>query len=163
MDDDRDRTLREHLDRLLTSRNAHADFEAAIDDLPPTLRGAQAGSLPYTAWQLLEHLRIAQRDILEFSRDPGWESPPWPEGYWPESATPPQPAAWEASVAAFRADLEAMRALVTDPQTDLFAEIPGSDGGATLLREALLLADHNAYHVGQLVALRRLLGAWPGG
>jgi hypothetical protein len=161
MDDDRDRALREHLDRLLTSRNAHADFEAAIADLPPTLRGAPAEPLPYTAWQLLEHLRISQHDILEFSRDPDWESPPWPKGYWPETETPPRPAAWEASVAAFRADLAAMRALVTDPRSDLFAEIPGGDGGATLLREALLLADHNAYHVGQLVALRRLLGAWP--
>jgi len=118
--------------------------------------------VPHTPWRLLEHLRIAQWDILEFSRNPKHVSPSFPDGYWPRSDAPPDAAAWDRSVAAFRADLKAMQDLVADPATDLFALLPHGEG-QTILREALLVADHNAYHLGQLVMLRRALGAWDGG
>jgi hypothetical protein len=137
------------------------EFDEAVADVPPELRGRRVPSAPHTAWQLLEHLRIAQWDILEFSRDPGHISPAWPEGYWPETETPPDAQAWEKSLRQFRRDLDAMRKLIADPEADLFARIPHGEG-QTLLREALVLADHNAYHLGQLVLLRRLLGAWQG-
>lgn len=157
--DARDGALRKHLIELLSSRGAHADFNEAIDGLPEGLRGARVKDLPFTAWRLLEHLRLAQWDILEFSRNPKHKSPKWPEGYWPEGDTPASPAAWDASVAAFRRDLAEMEKLVANPSNDLFAPIPHGQG-QTLLREALLVADHNSYHVGQLILLRRLLGAW---
>jgi hypothetical protein len=155
-----DQELREHLLYLLRGGGAHLDFEAAIADLPPNLRGAKLAGLPHTPWRLLEHMRIAQWDILEFSRNPRHASPPFPEGYWPAGDGPPTADAWDRSVAAFRADLLAMQDLVADPSTDLFARIPHGEG-QTILREALLIADHNSYHLGQLVAVRRLLGAWP--
>jgi hypothetical protein len=157
-----DQALREHLLYLLRGGGAHLDFEAAIADLPPELRGARPPGVPHTPWRLLEHLRIAQWDILEFSRNPRHVSPMFPEGYWPEGDAPPDAAAWDRSVAAFRADLRAMQDLVADPRTDLFARIPHGEG-QTVLREALLVADHNAYHLGQLVVVRRALGAWPEG
>ena len=128
-------------------------------DLPAKLRGVKPKGTPYTAWQLVEHMRIAQWDILEFSRDPKHVSPAWPEGYWPKSDAPPTPAAWNNSLRKFRADAKAMEKLVADKTTDLFRKIPHGTG-QTVLREALLVADHNAYHIGQLVLLRRLLGAW---
>ena len=156
-----DQVLREHLDYLLGGGGAHLDFDKAIAGLPAELRGVRAPNTPHTAWRLLEHLRIAQWDILEFSRNPKHVSPEWPAGYWPAGDAPPEDAAWDGSVAAFRADLHAMRALVNNPKTDLFARIPHGDG-QTILREALLVADHNAYHLGQLVLLRRALGAWDG-
>ena len=156
-----DHSLRQHLVKLLESEGAHVDFNAAIADLPADMRGVKASGVPFTAWQLLEHLRIAQSDILEFSRNAKHESPKWPEGYWPEADTPSTDVAWEASVQAFRRDLKAMEDLVSDPSTDLFARIPHGSG-QTILREALLIADHNAYHVGQLVLLRRALGTWKG-
>ena len=155
-----DQALREHLLYLLRKGDAHLDFEAAIAALPVALRGAKVPGVPHTPWRLLEHLRIAQWDILEFSRNPRHVSPPFPDGYWPDGDAPPDAAAWDRSVAAFRADLQAMQNLVADPATDLFAPIPHGDG-QTILREALLVADHNAYHLGQLVVLRRALGAWP--
>ncbi len=158
---DRDQSLREHLLYLLRGGGAHLDFEAAIADLPVELRGAKVAGVPHTPWRLLEHLRIAQWDILEFSRNPRHVSPSFPDGYWPEGDAPPDAGAWDRSVAAFRADLQAMQDLVADPATDLFAPIPHGQG-QTVLREALLVADHNAYHLGQLVVLRRALGAWPG-
>ena len=154
-----DQALRRHLVDLLRGGNAHAEFDKVIADLPSELRGAKPTALPYTVWRLLEHMRIAQWDILEFSRNPKHVSPEWPGGYWPEGDAPPDEAAWQESVKAFRADLKAMEDLVTDPSTDLFAPIPHGDG-QTILREALLVADHNAYHVGQIVTVRRLLGAW---
>jgi hypothetical protein len=154
-----DAALRKHLIELLRGRGAHADFDAAIDGLPEALRGARVKDLPFTPWRLLEHLRLAQSDILEFSRNPKHKSPKWPEGYWPEGDAPRNSAAWEASVAAFRRDVAEMEKLVTDTSNDLFAPIPHGQG-QTLLREALLVADHNSYHVGQLILLRRLLGAW---
>jgi hypothetical protein len=151
--------LRTELDLLLKGGSAHADFEQAIADFPADLAGHKPEGAPHTAWELLEHLRLAQRDMLEFSRDPAHESPAWPEGYWPKTPAPPDASAWQRSAESYRSDLEAMRKLVANPATDLFAAFPHGDG-QTLLREALQLADHNAYHVGELIFLRRLMGAW---
>jgi hypothetical protein len=155
----KDASLRKHLVELLRGGEAHADFEKAIGGLPVKMRGARAKNLPFTPWRLLEHLRIAQWDILEFSRDAKHVSPDWPSGYWPSSDAPPNAAAWTKSVATFRRDLRAMEALVKNPKTDLFARIPHGTG-QTILREALLVADHNAYHLGEMVVMRRALGAW---
>ena len=152
-----DVALRDHVLYLLRGGGAHAPIESVLDDWPATLRGAKPEGQPHTAWRLLEHLRIAQSDILEFSQNPEHVSPPWPAGYWPASDAPPDEDAWERSRAALRADREAMEALVQDPTVDLLAPIPHGEG-QTLLREALLVADHNAYHQGQLAVLRRLLG-----
>jgi DinB superfamily len=154
-----DAALRKHLVDLLRGGNAHADFDRTVGGLPARLRGARTPKLPFTPWRLLEHMRIAQLDILEFSRDAEHVSPDWPKGYWPTGDAPPSARAWEGSVAGFRRDLAAMEALVKNPATDLFARIPHGTG-QTILREALLVADHNAYHLGQLLLLRRLLGAW---
>ncbi len=156
-----DSALRQHLVELLRGGNAHLQFEAAIADLPPKLRGVKPKGLDFTAWRLLEHMRLAQWDILEFSRNSKYVSLEFPAGYWPKGDAPASDAAWKKSVAGFRADLKAVQKLVEDPAIDLFARIPWGDG-QTILREALLVADHNAYHLGQLVMLRRLLGAWHG-
>jgi hypothetical protein len=152
-------SLRKEVDRLLSGKGAHADFAAAVDGLPPKLRGVRPQGAPHSAWELLEHLRIAQWDMLEFSRDPKHVSPGWPDGYWPKSAEPDSATAWEHSVKSFQRDLKAMRELVSDPKSDLFTPLPHGEG-QTLLREALQMADHNAYHVGELIFLRRVLGAW---
>ena len=151
--------LRENLIALLTGGHAHATFDDAIKNLPPNLRGKKPDNFPHSPWMILEHLRIAQWDILEFSRDSKHVSPKWPEGYWAKSATPANAAAWTKSVNQFRSDLKEMQELIRNPKTDLFAKIPWGDG-QTILREALVLADHNAYHVAQLVDVRRLLSAW---
>lgn len=155
-----DKALREHVVYLLKGGGAHLSYDDAVADLPEKLRGAKADGVPHTPWRLLEHMRIAQWDILEFSRDAEHVSPEFPDGYWPASDAPPNADAWDKSVKGFRADLTAMQDLVSDPATDLFAPIPHGDG-QTILREALLVADHNAYHLGQLVVIRRCLGAWP--
>ncbi len=152
-------SLREHLLYLLRGGGAHLDFDKAVTGLPPALRGAKPPGQPHTPWRLLEHLRICQWDILEFTRNPRHVSPAFPEGYWPKGDAPPDDGAWDRSVAAFRADLKAMQDLVASPAPDLFVPLPHGEG-QTALREALLVADHNAYHLGQLVVLRRLLGAW---
>jgi hypothetical protein len=152
--------LREHVIELLHGGNAYPDFEAAITNMPVEKQGLKPPGLPHTPWRLLEHMRIAQWDILRFSIDPHHVSPEFPKGYWPEGDAPPDETAWDRSVAAFRADLKTMMDLVSDPRTDLFAPITHGQG-QTILREALLVADHNAYHLGQLVTVRRLLGAWP--
>ncbi|HKR30146.1 MAG TPA: DinB family protein [Terriglobales bacterium] len=150
-------SLQQHVLTLLSGKRAHLDFEEAIRGFAPELRGKKIKSAPHTMWQLLEHMRIAQRDILEFSRNAKHVSPKWPEGYWPDSAAPPSDAAWKKSVAAFRGDLEAMKQLVAEAdERQLYARIPHGDG-QTLLREALLVGDHNAYHLGQLVFLRKML------
>ncbi len=151
--------LREHVIYLLDGGGAHARFDDVVKNLPEDLRGMKPNGLPHTAWMLLEHLRLAQWDILEFSRNPKHESPKWPEGYWPQTEQPPNAAAWEKGVKQFRKDLKAMQELIAAPKTNLYARIPWGDG-QTVLREALLLADHNAYHLGQLVDVRRGLGAW---
>ena len=153
-----DTALREHLVKLLHGRGAHVPFERAVADVPEDRRGVIPNRAEASLWQQLEHLRIAQWDILEFSRDSSHVSPAWPDGYWSASASPP-PGAWEESVDAFLADCAAMVGLVSDPQADLYR--PFAHGtGQTLLREALVVADHNSYHVGQIVLLRRLLGCW---
>jgi hypothetical protein len=155
----KDTVLRDHLLNLLSGRGAHLDWKAAFTGIPPKLRGIRPEGLPFSPWELLEHMRIAQWDILEFSRDPKHVSPDWPAGYWPESPEPPNTKVWEKSVKIFARDLAAMKKLVVNPRTDLFARIPHG-AGQTILREALLVADHNAYHLGQVIVLRRLLGAW---
>lgn len=157
--DNHDQALRQHLLDLLKGGNAHVRFEEAVKDFPEGLRGKKPEGQPHTAWRLLEHMRIAQWDILEFSRSSKHVSPEFPDGYWPEGDAPPSVAAWEKSVKQFRADVKAMQDLVADPKTDLYARIPWGDG-QTVLREALLVADHNAYHLGELLMIRRLLGAW---
>ena len=156
--DDKDRSLREHLLYLLRGGGAHVNFEDAVKDFPAELINAKAEGVPYTPWALLEHMRIAQWDILEFSRSAAHTSPDWPEGYWPAPGREAGAGDWQRSVEAFRADLAAVCALVEDPAGDLYARIPHGDG-QTLLREALLVADHNAYHLGALVTLRRTLEA----
>jgi hypothetical protein len=157
--DPHDKKLRDHLIDLLTSGNAHATFDHAVKGMPAKLQGVKPQGFPHSAWMLLEHLRLAQCDILEFSRNAKYKTPKWPEDYWPKNEAPPNAAAWNKSVQEFHRDLKAMGELVVNPKTDLYAPIPWGEG-QTILREALLLADHNAYHVGQLVDVRRLLGAW---
>jgi hypothetical protein len=154
-----DKALRQHLLYLLKDGGAHAKFDDILRDFPAELRGKKPANFPHTAWMLLEHMRIAQWDILEFSRNAKHASPKWPGGYWPKTEAPPSPAAWAKSITGFHEDLKAMETLITNPKTDLCAPLPWGDG-QTVLREALLVADHNAYHLGQLVTLRRLLGAW---
>ncbi|MBV8071625.1 MAG: DinB family protein [Acidobacteriaceae bacterium] len=154
-----DKLLREHLIELLKGGHAHADFESVIKNLPVEARGQQLQSAPHSAWDELEHMRIAQWDILEFSRNPKHVSPEFPSGYWPASHIPPDEEAWDKSVAGFLRDRDLFIKLIQDPATDLYARIPHGDG-QTVLREAMLAADHNAYHLGQLVLLRRLIGVW---
>jgi hypothetical protein len=152
-----DKALRDHLLYLLKGGGAHASFDDAIGDWPVQLAGAKVANYPHSAWMLLEHLRLAQWDILEFSHNRKHVSPAWPEGYWPASDTPSSEKEWKESVAAFKSDLREMQRLVADRKVDLYAKIPWGDG-QTVLREALLAADHNAYHIGQLVTLRKAIG-----
>lgn len=154
-----DRVLREHLVKLLEWQSAHASFDAAIEGVPPPARGKRPEHLPYSPWELLEHMRIAQWDILDFCRNPAYASRQWPDEYWPSEPVPSTPDTWEQSVHQFREDRKAMQKFVQDPAVDLYATVPHGSG-QTYLREALLVADHNAYHLGQLVVVRRLLGVW---
>jgi len=154
-----DKALRQHLLNLLKASDAHVDFDSAFKDLPAQLRGKRPKDTQHSPWEVLEHMRIAQWDILEFSRNPKHKSPEFPRGYWPRTQSPPDDTAWDKSIQSFRDDLEALCALVDDKSTDLFAKVPHGDG-QTILREALLAADHNAYHLGEVVLLRRILGAW---
>lgn len=155
--DSRDNSLRDHLLYLLKDRGAHTSFDAAMGDWPVQLAGVKVANFPHTAWMLLEHMRLAQWDILEFSRNSKHVSPAWPEGYWPASEMPPSEKTWKASMSAFKKDLRTMEGLVANRKIDLYAKIPWGDG-QTILREALLVADHNAYHLGQLVMLRKSIG-----
>lgn len=157
-DVDNERALREHVLYLLRGGGAHIKFEEVVGDFPVELFNAHAEGVPYTPWQLLEHMRIAQWDIVEFSRDASHVSPEWPEGYWPDKSREASEDDWRKSVESFRSDLREMEALVEDASTDLYARIQHGDG-QTILREALLVADHNAYHLGALVTLRRALEA----
>jgi len=159
MTGDQTAKLREHLIYLLKGGGAHLSFDKAVAGLPAELRGARPPGIPHTPWRLLDHLRIAQWDILEFTRKPKHVSPVWPAGYWPATQAPPDDAAWDKSVKAFRADLASLRRIVKNPKINLHARLPHGTG-QTVLREVLLVADHNAYHLGQLVLVRRLLGAW---
>ena len=154
--------LRAHLIELLRGGHAHVTFDDAVRDLPPKFRGTVPRGSAYSAWQLIEHMRLTQEDILKFSRnyDGTYESPEWPEGYWPSATAPAGEEGWEATLRAFRADHQAMEALVLDTAQDLFEPFPWGEG-QTLLREALLVVDHTSYHLGQLVLVRRLVGAWP--
>jgi len=154
-----DKALREHLLNLLKGDGAHTDFEAAAKNLPPGLQGKRPKGSEHSPWEVLEHLRIAQWDILEFSRNAKHLSPEFPSGYWPSAAAPPNEKAWDKSVDAFRSDLKAMVELVANESTDLFIPIPHGEG-KTILREALLVADHNAYHLGEIVLVRRRMGGW---
>ncbi|MET0622384.1 MAG: DinB family protein [Pyrinomonadaceae bacterium] len=151
--------LRQHLIKLLDWDDAHVDFDSVVDGIPARLRGRRPEGLPYSAWELLEHMRITQRDILDFCRYEVYDSPAWPDECWPKTPEPPSEKAWDDSVAAFRADRRTLTELITDPSIGLFAKIPHGTG-QTYLREALLVADHSAYHLGEMVAVRRLLGAW---
>jgi uncharacterized damage-inducible protein DinB len=155
----KEKLLREHLVNLLSGRGAHVDWKATFKGIPPKLRGVRPSGVPYSVWELLEHMRIAQWDILEFSRDSNHVSPEWPKDYWPSVAAPANANAWNKSLQSFSRDLEGMKKLVASPKTDLFAQIPHGTG-QTILREALLVADHNAYHLGQVLTVRRLLGNW---
>jgi hypothetical protein len=154
-----DKALRVHVVNLLTKTEAHADFDAAVKGLPAKLRGEKPKGAEHSPWQVLEHLRIAQCDLIEYAVNPKHVSPEFPAGYWPKEAAPASGAAWDKSVEGFRKDRQRLCELVMDDKTDLLAKIPYA-GGQTLLRQTLVTADHNAYHVGQLVLLRRMLGAW---
>ena len=154
-----DQSLRKHLIELLDGAQAHATFDNVIDAFPAKQRGEIPKGLPHSAWMLLEHMRIAQSDILDFSHNPKYKPLKWPADYWPKSPAPPNATAWNKSVESFHDDLEAMKKLVGDPKTDLFAKIPWGEG-QTVLREAMLLADHNSHHLGQIIDVRRLLGIW---
>ena len=147
---------------LLQGNQAHASLEAAVANMAEELRGMVPPPLPYSAWQILEHLRITQRDILDFSAPPkgGYKPLDWPAAYWPKEAIPPRPESWDESLAAIHADRQAFEALLTRSDVDLYTPFAWGDG-QNLLREALLIADHNSYHTGELIVLRRLLGAWP--
>lgn len=154
-----DKQLRDHIVSLLKGGSAHATFDDAVKNMPEKLRGVKPEGLPHSAWMLLEHLRIGQWDILEFCRNAKYKALKWPEEYWPKNEAPPSSAAWDKSVQQFRKDAKAMQELIGNAKTDLLAKISWGDG-QTILREAFVVADHNAYHVAQLVDVRRLLGAW---
>jgi hypothetical protein len=152
-------SLRDHLIELLHAGHAHIGFREAVDDWPENLRGVKPPGQPFTPWRVLEHMRIAQWDIVEFSKNAKHVSPDWPDGYWPKQDAPPNGKAWDDSIRQIERDRKEMERLVSDPANDLSAKIPHGTG-QTLLREALVLADHNSYHLGQLVLLRRLVGGW---
>jgi uncharacterized damage-inducible protein DinB len=152
-------SVRDLITRLLNWGDAHVSFDTAVADIPPDLRGKVPQNLPYSAWQLVEHLRIAQHDILDFCLNPNYEEMKWPDDYWPESAAPPSQAAWNDSLRRFKEDRTSLQQLAADERFDLEARIPHGSG-QTYLRELVLVADHTAYHVGQLVLVRRLLGNW---
>jgi uncharacterized damage-inducible protein DinB len=151
--------VREQLGRLLSWEDAHVGFDSVIADIPSELRGKQPAGLPYSPWQLVEHLRRTQRDILEFCVNPKYQELEWPDDYWPPTAAPASSKAWDESIRQFREDRDALQKLAADPEVDLTARIPHGDG-QTYLRELVLAADHAAYHLGELVVVRRLLGIW---
>jgi hypothetical protein len=154
-----DSAIRDHVARLLAWDEAHAGFDKAVAGIPAAMRGQAPPGLPYSPWQLLEHLRRTQHDILDFCRNPDYEEMKWPDAYWPEAAAPPTGAAWDRSIADFHEDRAALQQMAKDPALDLTAVIPHGTG-QTYLREFLLVADHSAYHVGELIIIRRLLKIW---
>ncbi len=153
-------SIRDHLARLLDWREAHVEFDAAVDGIGPQHRGVVPDGLPHSAWQLVEHVRIAQNDILDFCANAAYREKKWPDDYWPAHPAPPSEAAWDQSIASYVRDRDALKQLVGDSKIDLAAKV-GHGAGQTYLREVLLVADHTAYHVGQIVLVRRLLGIWP--
>jgi hypothetical protein len=154
-----EKSVREHLGRILAWEDAHVGYDKAVHGIPVASRGKRPAKLPYSAWQLIEHLRITQKDILDFCRDSNYQERKWPDDYWPASAAPPSAKSWAESIRRFREDRESLQQLAADPEIELTARIPHGSG-QTYLRELLLVADHTAYHVGELVLLRRLLGIW---
>jgi hypothetical protein len=154
-----DQALREHVVNLLTREMAHAGFDAAVKDFPIDRINERLGGVEYSAWDLVYHLRFSQWDMLDFSRNPGYREVEWPKAYWPDPEKEAGGAEWDEELTAFRRDLAEMVALVEKPDTDLFAKIPHGSG-QTILREALLIADHNSHHVGQLILMRKLMGVW---
>jgi len=155
---DQSATLRRQLVDAMSGRQAHVDFDSAVKEFPVEARGIKPGHAPHTAWQLLEHMRIAQHDILDFSRNPNYRELTWPDEYWPKSEAPPDDAAWDRSVANYRQEAQELAKLISDAKHDLFEPFSHGDG-QTLLREALLVANHNSYHLGQLVYLKKMLTA----
>ena len=154
-----DESLRNHVVELLDGGHAHATFDTVIKNIPAELRGEVPRGMPHSAWMLLEHMRLAQWDILDFSVNPKYKAMKWPEDYWPKAPAPPDAASWEKSIKLFRGDLDAMKKLVSDSKTDLFKKLAWGKG-QTILREALLVANHNSHHLGQMIDVRRLLGIW---
>jgi hypothetical protein len=154
-----DKSLREHLINLLKSEGAHVDFDAAVKEMPVSLQGKKPKGAQHSPWEVLEHMRIVQWDILEFTRNASHISPEFPSGYWPSAPVPPNDNAWDKSAEAFQSDLATIVGIVANESIDLLAPIPHDDK-KTVLREVLLVADHNAYHLGELILLRRMLGAW---
>ena len=155
-----DASLREHLVQLLDWKDAHASFDAAVEGVPIEHRGAVPPGASHSLWQLVEHLRLAQHDIHDFCVNPGYEEMDWPDDYWPFDPAPPSPEAWDESLKGYREDRTRMIELAKDTAVDLHARIPHGTG-QTYLREILLVADHNAYHIGQIVFVRKMLGSWP--
>ena len=157
---DGDKALRDELLHLLRGGNAHMSFDEAVTDFPMTAINQRPPNVPYTPWHLLEHMRIAQWDILDFMRNPDYRELKWPDDHWPASDAMADEAAWEQTLATFRADLQAVEEIADDPQTDLYARIPHGTG-QIILREILLVADHNAHHIGEFAILRQVMGTWP--
>jgi uncharacterized damage-inducible protein DinB len=156
---DSDQPFRRHLAKVLDWEDAHATFDASVRGIEPRFRGVAPDGMPHSPWQLLEHLRVTQRDILDFCRSPKYEEKKWPEDYWPTSPAPATDAAWDESIREYRKDRDALKEIALDPEIDLLARVPNGSG-QTYLRELLLVADHSSYHVGQLVLVRRALGIW---
>jgi hypothetical protein len=154
-----EQSLRKHLIELLDGGHAHATFDQVVKDFPARYRGEIPPGLPHSGWMLLEHIRIAQWDIFDFSRNPKYKPMKWPAEYWPKNAAPANAVEWEKSIQAFHSDLEGMKKLVSDPKTDLLAKLKWGEG-QTVLREAMLIADHTSHHLGQLIDVRRALGIW---
>ena len=158
---EQDAILRNHLLVTLQGKGAHMTFDEAVADFPLDKINVKPPNIDYTPWHLVEHLRICQWDILDYIRNPDYQSRKWPDQYWPPADAQADAAAWETSIREFRRDMQELEALVKDPATDLYSPIPHGYGGHTILREILLVADHNAYHVGELGILRQIIGAWP--
>ncbi len=152
--------LRKQLVAALEGGHAHAEFDDVIKKLPADLRNAKVPNVPYTLWHLLEHIRLAQWDILDFIRNPEYKSMPWPEGYWPDPDAEADEKAWKKTIADFHKDRKELTELMTDPKTDFYGKIPHGSG-QHILREILLVVDHTAYHLGEFLVMRRMLGAWP--
>jgi len=159
---DNEEVIRKELLNLLRRGNAHMSFEEVVEDFPPDRINAKAPNMPYSAWHMLEHLRLSQRDIVAFIQEPDYRSPPWPEGYFPAPGGKTDEAGWQKSVRGFLADRAELESMIEDPDTDLFAAIPHAQD-YNIYREILVIADHNAYHVGELALMRQVLNAWPPG